>query len=101
MMKQMTQQYRRKSKVRKEQNTNLLSLMKSLKEFSEERSEIINEMMSITKSVITRLSALEITIQHIEKKMVTDTERKSFLKLIDNLQKQVDVLAKDTYETEK
>jgi len=100
-MKQMTQQYRRKSKVRKEQNTNLLSLMKSLKEFSEERSEIINEMMSITKSVITRLSALEITIQHIEKKMVTDTERKSFLKLIDNLQKQVDVLAKDTYETEK
>jgi len=87
--------------VRKEQNTNLLSLMKSLKEFSEERSEIINEMMSITKSVITRLSALEITIQHIEKKMVTDTERKSFLKLIDNLQKQVDVLAKDTYETEK
>jgi len=75
--------------------------MKSLKEFSEERSEIINEMMSITKSVITRLSALEITIQHIEKKMVTDTERKSFLKLIDNLQKQVDVLAKDTYETEK
>lgn len=87
--------------MRKEQNTNLLSLMKSLKEFSEERSEIINEMMSITKSVITRLSALEITIQHIEKKMVTDTERKSFLKLIDNLQKQVDVLAKDTYETEK
>ena len=75
--------------------------MKSLKEFSEERSEIINEMMSITKSVITRLSSLEITIQHIEKKMVTDTERKSFLKLIDNLQKQVDVLAKDTYETEK
>ena len=100
-MKQMTQQYRRKSKVRKEQNTNLLSLMKSLKEFSEERSEIINEMMSITKSVITRLSALEITIQHIEKAMATHTERKSFLKLIDNLQKQVDVLAKDTYETEK
>jgi len=100
-MKQMTQQYRRKSKVRKEQNTNLLSLMKSLKEFSEERSEIINEMMSITKGVITRLSALEITIQHIEKAMATHTERKSFLKLIDNLQKQVDVLAKDTYETEK
>ena len=100
-MKQMTQQYRRKSKVRKEQNTNLLSLMKSLKEFSEERSEIINEMMSITKSVITRLSALEITIQHIENAMATHTERKSFLKLIDNLQKQVDVLAKDTCETEK
>ena len=85
--------------MRKEQNTNLLSLMKSLKEFSEERSEIINEMMSITKSVIARLSALEITIQHIEKNSQTDG--KSFLKLIDNLQKQVDVLAKDTYETEK
>ncbi len=83
----------------KDQNNNLLSLIKSLNEFSEERSEIINEMMSITKSVIARLSALEITIQHIEKNSQTDS--KSFLKLIDNLQKQVDVLAKDTYETEK
>tara|TARA_R110000744_G_scaffold262210_1_gene376730 strand:- start:68 stop:343 length:276 start_codon:yes stop_codon:yes gene_type:complete len=89
-----------RSKMRKEQNTNLLSLMKSLKEFSEERSEITNELMSITKSVITRLSALEITIQHIEKTMMTDTERASFINLIDNLQEQVDVLAHDIYETD-
>ena len=99
-MKQMTKQYMGRSKMRKEQNTNLLSLMKSLKEFSEERSEITNELMSITKSVITRLSALEITIQHIEKKMVTDSERASFINLIDNLQEQVDVLAQDIYETD-
>lgn len=87
--------------MRKEQNTNLLSLIKSLKEFSAERSEITNELMSITKSVITRLSALETTVHHIELTMITNTERASFLELIDNLQEQVEVLAKGISTKEK
>ena len=50
----------------KDQNSNLLSLIKSLNEFSEERGEIVNEIISIMKSIITRLSALETTVHHIE-----------------------------------
>ena len=85
----------------KDQNNNLLSLIKSLNEFSEERGEIVNEIISIMKSIITRLSALETTVHHIELTMITNTERASFLELIDNLQEQVEVLAKGISTKEK
>ena len=61
----------------------------------------MKELIEITRSIITRMSALDVTVQNIEKTMITDTERASFLNLIDNLQKQVDVLAKGIYTKEK
>jgi len=85
----------------KEQNNSILSLIKNLSELSEEKSDIIKELTSIIKIINTRLSALEITVQYLEKKMVTDTERASFLELIHNLQKQVDILIKTIYEKDE
>tara|TARA_R110000803_G_scaffold40778_3_gene87795 strand:+ start:2988 stop:3350 length:363 start_codon:yes stop_codon:yes gene_type:complete len=65
-------------------------------------SEIIKELLSITKNIDTRLSALDITVQYIEKNRVaTDSEKASFLVLIDNLQEQVDVITKAIYTKEK
>ena len=63
-------------------------------------SEIMKELISMIKNVDRRLSALDITVQHIEKNRVaTNSEKASFLKLIDNLQKQIDVISKAIYTT--
>ena len=83
-MKQMTQQYRRRSRVRKEQVKKIPAIVKSFAELLEDQSEITGDLLSIAKSINTRLYVLETTVQHIDE---------SFIKLIDNLQKQVDVLA--------
>ena len=73
-------------------------IIEKLNELAQGNSEIVKETLSIIRSVDTRLSALYITVQCIEKNRVaTDSEKASFLKLIDNLQEQVDVIAKAVY----
>lgn len=74
-------------------------IIEKLNELAQGNSEIVKETLSIIRSVDTRLSALDITVQCIEKNRVaTDSEKASFLKLIDNLQEQIDVIAKAVYK---
>ena len=62
---------------------------------------IIEELVSITKNLNTRLSALEKAVEHIETNYTTVSSVKPIIDCHDNLQKQVDILAKDLYEKEK
>ena len=81
---------------------NQLDVVKQLKVLCEGNNEIIEDIISITKNINTRLSALDITVRCIEKNRVaTDSEKASFLELINNLQEQVDAIAKAIYTKEK
>jgi len=62
---------------------------------------IIEELVSITKNLNTRLSALEKAVEHIETNYTTVSSVKPIIDCHDNLQEQIDILAKDLYEKEK
>ena len=82
-------------------NENFHQLLSKLAKSNDEKNAILEEMVetdeaimkytknlsSIVKLIDSRLSTLEIAVQHIEK------GNKKWLELIDNLQGQVDILA--------
>jgi len=76
-------------------------LIKDLSILSEGKSEIIEELVLITKNLNTRLSALEKAVEHIEIDYTTLKSLKLIIDCYDNLQGQVDIIAKDLYEEEK
>tara|TARA_Y100000310_G_scaffold246228_1_gene251415 strand:+ start:148 stop:525 length:378 start_codon:yes stop_codon:yes gene_type:complete len=64
-------------------------------EYSKGNMDYAVTLKSIIMNVDTRLSALEIATAHIEK----DNEK--WMKLVDNLQQQIDTMAYDIYVDEK
>ena len=76
-------------------------LVAKLGELSEGKNEIIEELIIITKNLNTRLSALERAVEHIEIDYTTLKSLKLVIDCYDNLQGQVDIIAKDLYEEEK
>ena len=76
-------------------------LISKLGELSEGKNEIIEELIKITRNLNTRLSALERAVEHIETNYTTVSSVKPIIACYDNLQEQVDILAKDLYVREK
>jgi len=76
-------------------------IIKDLSILFDNKSEIIEELVLITKNLNTRLSALEKAVEHIEIDYTTLKSLKPIIACYDNLQEQVDILAKDLYEEEK
>ena len=76
-------------------------IIKDLSILSDNKSEIIEELVLITKNLNTRLSALERAVGHIEIDYTTLKSLKLVIDCYDNLQGQVDIIAKDLYEKEK
>jgi len=80
---------------------NQLDVVKQLRVLSEEKNEIIEELIKITKNLNARLSVLEIAVNHIETNYTTVASVKPLIDYNDNLQAQVDILAKDMYKGEE
>jgi len=70
----------------------VIGVISQLSQLNDDKNEILECLTQITKNLDTRLSALEKAVEHIE------IDQPKFLKLYDNLQSQVDVLAKDVYK---
>ena len=76
----------------------MLDAIKLIIESIENGREIQKEFLSMIKNLDTRLSALEIVVQQIEKNYATVASVKPIIRLADNLQEQIDVIAKEIYE---
>jgi len=76
-------------------------ILRDLAEIADGKNAIIEELIKITKNLNTRLSALEIAVNHIEENFTTVKSLKPIFDLTYNLQDQIDVLAKSVYEGEE
>jgi len=73
----------------------VIGVISQLSQLNDDKNEILECLTQITKNLDTRLSALEKAVEHIE------IDQPKFLRLHDNLQIQVDMLAKDVYKKPK
>jgi len=76
-------------------------ILRDLAELADGKNAIIEELIKITKNLNTRLSALEKAVAHIEENYTTVASVKPLIDCHDNLQAQVDILAKTIYEGEE
>ena len=73
----------------------VIGVISQLSQLNDDKNEILECLTQITKNLDTRLSALEKAVEHIE------IDQSKFLRLHDNLQTQVNALAKDVYKKPK
>ena len=73
----------------------VIGVISQLSQLNDDKNEILECLTQITKNLDTRLSALEKAVEHIE------IDQLKFLRLHDNLQTQVNALAKDVYKKPK
>ena len=91
LLNKISQENDKKNKILEE----LANASKMNYEYSKGNMDYAVTLKSMIMNVDTRLSALEIATAHIEK----DNEK--WMKLVDNLQQQIDTMAYDIYVDEK